>query len=44
MPLNLRRPFWQAMFGDVLLIVVCFVVPFIVAFGAIILLEFLIEK
>jgi hypothetical protein len=42
--MKLRHPFWQTMFGDVLLIVIWFVAPFVVVFGAIALLNFLIEK
>jgi hypothetical protein len=35
---------WQTRFGDALLIVVWFVVPFVVVFGAIVILGVLIGK
>jgi hypothetical protein len=42
--LKLKRPFWQTRFGDAILVVVSFVVPFVVIFGVIVLLCFLIEN
>jgi hypothetical protein len=42
--LKLTHPFWQTRVGDAILIVVSFVVPFVVIFGVIVLLYFLIEN